>query len=220
MRNLILILFLSITAPAIIKAQDNAVIDNAPRGKNDTITLRATIINGDTTVWLPQVYVFDKFIFKNNHQREKYDRLKRDVLKVLPYAKFAGLRYRKLETDLLIVKTEEQRKVLVKQAEDEIKKNFEKDIRNMTIRQGGILIKLLDRETGRTGYVLLKELRNGFTAFCWQSVARIFGNNLKDHYDPEEDKAIESIIQSVGDPNYSQAYYEYYKYLQSQGRAN
>src|SRR2546428_9138090 len=113
MRNLLLILSLLILMPVLVRAQDKTAV-----GKNDTIALPATVINGDTTVWLPQVYVFDKYIFKNKHEREKYDRLKRDVLKVLPYAKFAGDRYRKLEADMLTAKNEEERKPLVKQAEN------------------------------------------------------------------------------------------------------
>ncbi|UKJ06523.1 DUF4294 domain-containing protein [Solitalea lacus] len=188
-------------------------------GKYDTIKVQAYINNGDTIphIWLPEVVILDKHIWKNDRQRERYNKLKRDVLKVLPYAKYAGHRYRQLEQQLLVAKNESERKTLVKNCEEEIKRNFERDIRNMTIKQGHILIKLIDRETGRTSYVLLKDLRNGLTAFFWQSIASVFGNSLKEHYDPVEDSDIEGIIQSVGDPDYMQAYNEYYKYLSSQG---
>jgi hypothetical protein len=64
--------------------------------------------------------------------------------------------------------------------------------------QGGILIKLIDREIGKSSYDILKEMKGGFTAFLYQSVARIFENNLKSRYDPEEDRDIEAIIQSSG----------------------
>ena len=57
------------------------------------------------------------------------------------------------------------------------------------------LIKLINRQTGATSYDLVKELRGSLTAFMWQTVACLFGNNLKDTYDPQtEDKEIENII--------------------------
>ncbi|POY35271.1 DUF4294 domain-containing protein [Solitalea longa] len=189
------------------------------KGKYDTIVVQAYVYQGDTIphIWLKEVMVSDYRIWKSDRQRDKYNKLKRDVLKVLPYAKYAGYRYRQLEYQLLAAKNDAERKQMVKQCEDEIKRNFERDIRNMTIKQGAILIKLIDRETGRTSYVLLKDLKNGLTAFFWQSIASVFGNSLKEHYDPVEDYEIENIIQSVGDPDYMQAYNEYYKYLSSQG---
>lgn len=211
--KLLILTFLVFAAQAV-KAQQQWV-----KSKNDTIVMQAYIMNGDTIphMWLKEVLVSDLRIWKNDRQREKYNKLKRDVLKVLPYAKYAGYRYKQLELQLKTAKNDAERKVLVKQCEDEIKRNFERDIRNMTIKQGAILIKLIDRETGRTSYVLLKDLKNGLTAFFWQSIASVFGNSLKENYDPKEDWEIENIIQSVGDPDYMQAYNEYYKYLSSQG---
>lgn len=65
----------------------------------------------------------------------------------------------------------------------------------MTFSQGKLLIKLIDRETGHTSYALVKELRNGFSAFLWQNVGRIFGMNLKDTYDATgDDQFIEMLI--------------------------
>ena len=66
----------------------------------------------------------------------------------------------------------------------------------MTFSQGKLLIKLIDRETEHTSYDLVKELRGGFRAFFWQSVARLFGANLKDTYDKDgEDQIVEELIQ-------------------------
>ena len=68
----------------------------------------------------------------------------------------------------------------------------------MTINQGRILIKLIDRQTGNTSYVVLEELKGNLSAFFWQSLARLFGNNLKAHYDPNgEDAEIEKIIKTI-----------------------
>ena len=80
---------------------------------------------------------------------------------------------------------------------------FNKEIKNLTITQGGILIKLIDRETGASSYDLLKDMKGGITAFFYQSIARFFGNNLKNTYDPQQDRDIEAIIQATGLYSYS-----------------
>jgi hypothetical protein len=75
---------------------------------------------------------------------------------------------------------------------------FEKEVKRLTVTQGIILVKLIDRETGRTSYQVIKELKGGFTAFFWQGIARIFGNNLKTEYDPEnQDKVMEDIVLGI-----------------------
>ncbi len=72
---------------------------------------------------------------------------------------------------------------------------FENPLRKLTFSQGRMIIKLIDRETGNTSYDLIKDYKGGFSAFFWQSVARVFGSNLKDEYDGDrEDKMIEHII--------------------------
>ncbi len=141
------------------------------------------------------------------------------MLKVLPYAKFAGKKYREMEYELMNAPTEKERKKIIDKIEQDIKDNFEKDLRNLTITQGKILIKLIDRETGRTSYVLLQELKSRFTAFFWQSVARVFGHNLKERYDPEEEEEIEKVIRSVEMDRYYQ-FYNGQHYLQVQHRKN
>lgn len=93
--------------------------------------------------------------------------------------------------------------MLAKAFEKEVKDMFNREIKQLTITQGGILIKLIDRELGTSSYDILKEMKGGFTAFLYQSVARVFGNNLKNKYDSQEDRDIEAIIQSS-------PYYRYY----------
>ena len=70
----------------------------------------------------------------------------------------------------------------------------------MTVSEGVILVKLIDRQTGETGYQLLQELKGKFSAFMWQSIARLFGQNLKDDYDADgEDVWIENIVALIED---------------------
>ena len=126
-----------------------------------------------------------------------------NVLKVLPYAMYARRKYQELQMNLANVKNKKEERIMIKSFEGEIKNMFNKEIKNLTITQGGILIKLIDRETGNSSYDLLKDMKGGITAFFYQSIARIFGNNLKNTYDPQEDRDIESIIQSAGYYSYS-----------------
>jgi hypothetical protein len=93
--------------------------------------------------------------------------------------------------------SETERKAYTKAEEKKLKKQFEGELKNLTISQGQILIKLIDRETGHTSYDLVKELRGTLQAFFWQGLARVFGSNLKTEYDSlNTDKAIEAIIRS------------------------
>lgn len=87
-------------------------------------------------------------------------------------------------------------------------KDFEKTLRNMTITQGGVLLKLIDRETGKSSYSIIKQYKNGVAAGFWQGVAKLFDNNLKSKYDPEgEDKDLEALVQAWHDGSFQSLYY-------------
>ncbi len=174
--------------------------DPTIKGVKDTIVVAVTNIDDELIPWvgLPEITIVDTRIFKSPLERAKFNRLRYNVMKVMPYAMFARQRYARLQTDLAHTRNKKEQRVLVKTFENEIKAMFNREIKNLTITQGGILIKLIDRETGNSSYELVKEMKGGVTAFFYQSVARIFGNNLKNKYDPQEDRDIEAIIQSSG----------------------
>lgn len=184
------------TAGAFAQLKNDPLI----KGKNDTIKVAVTNIDNELIPWFPlsDVYITDTRIFRSPEERAKFNRLRYNVLKVLPYAMFARSRYAQLQHDLTLAPNRRDKKKLIKAFEKEIKDMFNREIKELTITQGGILIKLIDRETGSSSYDLLREMKGGFTAFFYQSVARIFGNNLKNKYDPQEDRDIEAIIQSSG----------------------
>lgn len=169
-------------------------------GKNDTIPVYLTIDSGKLMPWIvtPDVIIADSRIFKSQADRDAYRRLRYNVMKVLPYASFAGKRYRKLQRDLALTADKHQQKVLINQCEEEIKQLFNKEIKELTISQGDILIKLIDRETHNTSYEMVKDMKGGFKAFVYQSVARVFGHDLKDTYDPDQEKDIEAILLQAG----------------------
>jgi hypothetical protein len=190
----------------VLKAQQSQPVKPDPKpaplqlGKNDTIPVYLTIDSGKLMPWIvtPDVTIADLRIFKSQADRDAYRRLKYNVLKVLPYASFAGKRYRKLERDLAITADKHQQKILIDQCESEIKALFNKEIKELTISQGDILIKLIDRETGNSSYDMVKDMKGGFKAFVYQSVARLFGHDLKETYDPNEERDIEGILLQAG----------------------
>lgn len=172
-----------------------------PKGKNDTIKVYATRdIDGSMMPWIPLADVPIKTIrkFRDPEARFQYDRLRRNVLLVLPYARFARDRYARLNADLARTSSKREQRKLVNACQKEIKEMFNTKIKNMSISQGEILIKLIDRETGNSSFELVKDLKGSFTAFFYQSIGKVFGHNLKQEYDPEENREIEAIIQSTG----------------------
>jgi hypothetical protein len=184
----------------VAHAQDEKTAPPVILGKNDTIKTLMTKLDGELVPWvvMQEVRIVDTRIFASAQDRANFYRLRYNVMKVLPYARFAGQRYRQLQRDLALTADKKKQKELVKACETEIKTLFNKEIKNLSINQGEILIKLVSRETGNTSYTLAKELKGGFNAFMFQSVARIFGHNLKQTYDREEQRDIESILESVG----------------------
>ncbi|MCY1528413.1 hypothetical protein D9M68_635170 [compost metagenome] len=136
--------------------------------------------------------------FRSAADQAAYNRLKYNVLKVMPYALFAKRRYERLERDLAVTSEKKVQKKLIKECDDEIKKMFNTEIKELTITQGKILTKLIDREIGRTSYDIVKETKGGFAAFSYQLIARVVGHNLKNTYSAVEDRDIESIIVNSG----------------------
>ena len=120
------------------------------------------------------------------------------VKKVLPYAKEAAILLKKYEMEVSPDARGRDRRIYVRRAEDELMKKYGPTLRNMSISDGRVLIKLIDRETQKVSYDLIHDLKGGVTAVFWQGVARIFGNNLKSSYDPlGEDRQIEQIIHYI-----------------------
>lgn len=162
-----------------------------------SVLLPTTILaDGERVPWvlLPGVHVYGKRRFASEQDRLDYRRLKYNVLKVLPYARLAHQRYDQLQRDLALTSNKKEQKRLIKTCEKEIKEIFNKEIKNMSVTQGKILVKLLDREIGNSSFEMVKELRGGVPAFFYQSIARVFGHNLKNEYNIRDEREIENII--------------------------
>jgi hypothetical protein len=183
-----------------LKAQDVAAPVFPKMSKADTIRVASTNDNGVMIPWmqLQDVSIFANRIWKSPAEQMAYNRLRYNVLKVMPYALYAKRRYQQLEEDIARTPEKKDQKKLVKQCDKEIKDMFNREIKELTITQGQILTKLIDREVGRTTYDIVKQTKGGFAAFSYQIVARVVGHNLKSTYNPNEDRDIESIIRTSG----------------------
>ncbi len=159
--------------------------------------LKSKVINGDTVphIYIDEIKITPPWKFENKRQRKRYNRLIINIKKTLPYARLARNKINLISNALDTIPNEKARKIYIKKAEKQLFEEFEKPLKKLTFSQGRMLIKLIDRETGDTSYELIKELKGGFSAFMWQSIARIFGSNLKSEYDSLGDDAmIEHII--------------------------
>ncbi|MFN9325778.1 MAG: DUF4294 domain-containing protein, partial [Flavobacteriales bacterium] len=162
--------------------------------------LQANVINGDTVplVQLPETRVEARWRPRDRREAARYDKLTRNIIRVYPYARITGELLREYEHDLTQIQRESDQDLYLKLAEAELRAEFEEEVKDLTISQGKVLIKLIDRETGHTSYDLVKELKGGFQAWLWQGVAKLFGNDLKDDYDAEGDDAlIESVVRRI-----------------------
>lgn len=178
------------------------LLSKCARSQSDSegIVMIAEVFHGDTfpVKYMPYVEIVAERTFATKAQRKRFNRLQYNVKKMYPYAKLAGDLLKKYEAELNGLDSERARKNYYKRIEDELKKEFDGEIRKMSTSQGRILIKLIDRETGDTSYEIVQEFRGNVSAFFWQSLSKMFGQDLKSGYDPNgEDKDIESIVQLI-----------------------
>jgi hypothetical protein len=187
LRISISITFISLFFSYISKAQE---LDSSRMGIG-IIQGQDTLIQRD----IKEVWVYPMRQFKSPRYERQYWRLVERVKKVLPYAKTANQLLKQYEPEYLRLTSDRERRRLIKKVEDELMAKYKDDLKKMSISDGRVLIKLIDRETGKTSYTLIKEFRGGVSAAFWQGIARIFRNNLKDEFDPYgEDLLIEEIV--------------------------
>jgi hypothetical protein len=159
--------------------------------------LQQMVQDGDTILHstIKEVVIYPTPQFSSRREIRRYDRLVHNIKVVHPYAVLAAEKLDEMNQAFTRLTTERERKQFVKQVENELMEEFGDELKALSITQGRLLIKLIDRETGSTSYELVRELRGSFSAFFWQTVARLFGSNLKTTFDAEgEDKLIDQIV--------------------------
>ena len=151
-----------------------------------------TVDKGDT---IPLVHILPIRKYSRKPDMRRYQRLIRHVKKCYPLAKQARIEMEKMERQLLAVKDKKEQEKLAKQLQKQLIKQYTPVILKMTISEGKVLLKLIDRETEYTAFQIIKDFRGGFVAGFWQMFAKLFGNNLKLEYEPEtNDKILEQIV--------------------------
>jgi len=158
------------------------------------------IQNGDTLymAWLHEVWVYPPMKFKNKKQEKFYWRTVRDVKKCLPYAKMISADMAYADAELAKIPDKKEQKKWWRKFEKQLFKKYEKDFRGMYASQGRMLMILLDRETDRTSYELIKQYKSKAAANWWQFVAKLFRNDLKEEYDAtDKDRITERVINLV-----------------------
>ena len=151
-----------------------------------------TVDKGDT---IPLVHILPIRKYARKPDMRRYQRLIRQVKKCYPLAKQARIEMEKMERQLLAVKDKKEQEKLAKELQKQLIKQYTPLILKMTISEGKVLLKLIDRETEYTAFQIIKDFRGGFVAGFWQMFAKMFGNNLKLEYEPEtRDRVLEQIV--------------------------
>jgi hypothetical protein len=130
----------------------------------------------------------------DDEKRKQYQILKRRVIKTMPYAKMAAFKIRAMEDELSTIKGSRARKNYIKKCEKGLKAMYTQQLKNLSIGEGQVLMKLIHRETGKTTWEIMKGYSGSVEAFFWQSFGSFWGHDLKREFDPVVDYQIEHII--------------------------
>ena len=199
-KNLLLYICIALLAySANTQAQDER--------ENATIEIDSTerffyFVEGETIprefIDLDEVVLLNKLEFNSKEDRRRYLILRRKTRKVYPYAKLASERLTSLQQRLDSIEDKSQRKKYTKRIQKYIEGEFSDRLKKLTRTEGQILVKLIYRQTGRTAFDLVKELRTGWRAFWYNTTASMFDISLKEEYKPfevKEDYLIEDILE-------------------------
>ena len=169
--------------------------DVSKQGISDFITEKDDTLR---IITLNDIYVYPPQAFKNQAEEEQYRKLIRDVKKTLPYAKLVYGTLIETYEYIMTLPTEKEREEHLKRIEKELYAEYMPVLKKMTLSQGKLLIKLIDRECNQTSYNILKAFLGSFRAGFWNLFAGMFGASLKTTWDPNgKDAATERIIELV-----------------------
>ena len=187
-----------------------AQIKPGPFGQNDTILVTAVDYDGEKLSYkdLPMVYVSNLSEKELAKYLEEWNRLRNAVYVTYPYARIAGRTINDISAHLAGVNSKKERKEYIKTREKELRAQFTTPMENLSVYQGKILMKLINRQTGNNCYDIIKEYKNGLTARVYQTVAFFFGSSLKQDYDlnDKDDRQIELIVKEIDGVWYNNPY--------------
>lgn len=190
-KSLILLLLILAANTSIVYAQT---------GIKDTLTTYAVVYDGDTIEarTLYPLAIYTRVANANMASRAKWTRLRNAIIVTYPYALRSGVILNDMNARLAGVNNKSERKDYIKSREKELKKEFTEPLTNLSIYQGKVLMKLINRQTGNNCYDIIKEYKGGFTARFYQTVAFFFSSNLKQSYEAGgDDREMEMILKEV-----------------------
>ena len=173
------------------------MINSSVFSQDTNIIYKEFLIDEGDTLLLTKIPTVDVLSFKDQKERRLYYILKRKVLKVYPYAIYTKEKLEKIEKELDSISRKRKKKKHTKKVTKFLKEELGEELKKLTRTEGNILVKLIYRETKISTYKLLKQYRGSVNAFFWQTMAKIYDNNLKQEYNPvnnREDMLIEHII--------------------------
>lgn len=197
------VLLIMVSRVSAQSTDTSAIPPNIPKpeyGPYDTILVPAKVYDGQLLPanTIEYTWVHAPMPPAMRRRFEEWTRLRNAVYVTYPYARRAGMIMNEMNAKMALLGTEKERHQYVLSREKELKKEFTQPLEQLSIYQGKILMKLINRQTGNNCYDIIKEYKGGFTARFWQTVAFFFSSNLKQPYDPKgDDQAIESIVQEV-----------------------
>ncbi len=198
-----LLLLVSLFSAFLSLAARPVAVEKAP---DDSVALPIYVqvgkvkYKGDSIphVILPTLYKYPPMEFKNEAERQEYNRLVSNIKLLLPMAKL--VRYTIIETYdyLRLLPDKKSRQAHIDRMEADLKRRYGSMVRKLTRSQGRLLLKLIDRECNQTGYNIAKAFIGSFRANLYQSIGLLFGNSLSRHYDPNgDDRYTERVVRLV-----------------------
>jgi len=185
-------------------------IDIKKWGPNDTIITQAIYYQHE---WMPYKELEMAWVSNMSEKKlakyiQEWTRLRNAVYVTYPYARTAGSLINIINDQLKNFSSKKEKKTYIKSREKELKERFGDPLSQLSVYQGKILMKLINRQTGNDCYEIIKEYRGGLTARLYQTVAFFFNSSLKQDYDLNEksDRQIENIVKEIDGSWYNNAY--------------
>ncbi|MFN2440077.1 MAG: DUF4294 domain-containing protein [Chitinophagaceae bacterium] len=179
-------------------------------GPNDTIIVNYIDYAGEVMPYkeLENVYVSNLPPAKLAKVIEKYNRLRNAVYVTYPYARTAGVTLNDVNHHLASIQSKKERKSYIKSREKELKEQFSDPLTNLSVYQGKVLMKLINRQTRNNCYDIIKEYKGSLSARMYQTVAFFFGSNLRQEYNVQDeyDRQIENIVKEIDGSWYNNLY--------------
>ena len=205
MKSKILLILVTVFSSLTVFASpivSDTIIEKRNTGPYDTIVVRAVMYNGELVPFreLEDVWVSNLSPRKLEKAKREYYRLRNAVYVTYPYARQAGKVITEINLELADKNTRKSRKEVINAREEDLRAKFTEPLTKLSVYQGKVLMKILNRQTGNNCYDIIKEYKGGFNARVYQTVAFFFGSSLKQDWDlasNSTDRDINNIIKEI-----------------------